>query len=144
MTRVPVEPGTLAHVGWRDHGHASMRRPLSPATATVNGSAQPAIVWERLRWGDEWTDGAIDGGLFGMGQYLHVRALLAGEAEDGEHVVYRVRSRLIPGRRVLLIDGATEARAVVTSVGLARDPRGAGGWAWTIGLRATGRARWKA
>lgn len=139
MIRLPVPLGTLAGVGFREHGFASARCPLSPATSTVNGSVHGADVWERLRWGDEWLDGAIEGGLFGCGLYLHVRALLAGEAEDGERVVYRVRSRVTPGRRVLLSEGDATARAIVTSVGLARDPSGVGGWAWTIGLRATGR-----
>jgi hypothetical protein len=136
---VPV--GTLASVGFRVYGYASVHRPLSPATSTVNGRVHGADVWEQLRWGDEWLDGAVEGGLFGCGLYLHVRALLAGEAEDGERVVYRVRSRLTPGRRVLLSEGDATARAIVTTVGLARDPQGVGGWAWSIGLRATGRAR---
>lgn len=139
VTRLPMPPGTLASVCFCERGFASARRPLSPATSTVNGSAHGADVWERLRWGDEWLDGAVEGGMFGCGLYLHVRALLAGEAEDGERVVYRVRSRLIPGRRVLLSDGDATARAIVTTVGLARDPQGVGGWAWSIGLRATWR-----
>lgn len=138
LTRVDVDPGALASPGWREHGLTTLRRPLSPATSTVNGRRCDAAAWALLRWGDEWTDGAVDGGPMGVGQYLHVRALLPGEPDDGERVVYRVRSRLVPERRVVLVDGATEARAWVTTVGLARDGRGSGGWAWTIGLRRTG------
>lgn len=137
VTRLPVDPGTLAAVGWREHGWATLCRPLSPATSTVCGRRTTAEEWARLRWGGELVDGASDGsGVGACGLYLHVRALLPGEPDDGEHVVYRVRSRLIPGRRVVLVDGVATARARVTSVGLARDSRGGGGWAWVVAMWA--------
>lgn len=129
-----LEPGSFARWGWTHGEYTNHQVPFSAATATVNGYLD-AVLWERLRWGDEWTDAA------GPALYLHVRALLPGEPEGGERVVFRVRSALDVGRYVWAVDDGVQALAVVNGVRLARDARGGGGWAWVLDLVRA--ARWR-
>jgi hypothetical protein len=129
---VALDAGALSREGWRDHGLASARVPLAATSATVHGHRPSPGEWARLRWGAEAIDG--DRGD-GCGLYLHV--------DHGEGSA-RVRSALEVGRHVTADDGERRAVAVVSRVSLARDARGAGGWAWVLGLVSVGAWRRRA
>ena len=123
--RIPIDRGALEHVSWTGYGNTSMHIPLTRETSTMHGRCVSAKAWARLRWGDEWTDGHNE---TWPDLYLHVRE------EQGWDCIARVRSRLRVGQRVVLV-GATEARAVVSGVRLARCAEGDGGWAWLVGFK---------
>jgi hypothetical protein len=130
-----MDPGSLALAGWREFGIVGQRVPFTMANTTVNGALHDAAVWDALRWGEEHSDGQPNEGC---GLYLHVSAALFDDRlHEVERVVYRVRSLREVGDRALLVDGKTTARAVVSGVRLARDPRGLGGWAWLLSFRPT-------
>lgn len=85
------------------------------------------------RWGAEFTDGEPG---YDCGLYLHVDQQL-----DGWMGSARVRSALEVGRHVWATEGDRREGAVVSGVRLARDTRGAGGWAWVVDLQSV--ERWR-
>lgn len=129
--RFDVDPGTLARDGWAAIGFATQRVPLGPDSATLNGRVEGPEAWARLRWGEECTDGEPS---YGCGLYLHVGQLHVDGGPGAWTGVARVRARLEVGRHVWAVDGDRREGAVIRSVRLARDARGAGGWAWMLDL----------